>query len=279
MRRSTPRVAPIFSIGAGIRGDYVTTSNEGGYFGDRSTGNGAGSGYLSATLGSSAGFSLTGQVARGFRDPVLSDRYYRGPTGRGFITGNPDLEPETSLQYDLALRYTAPAFRVAAFYYHYDIEDLIERYSTATDFFFFRNRGEARIEGFEVEGQAMFPTSSRWISPRRSPEGKALDDDSYLDDISPANFAATLRKQFGERAFGQMRVAYFSDDEHFGPTERAVPGYTMLDAGAGFRVVKPLELRVIGAQPAERGVSTPARTSARFSRPGRSVSLVAAVKF
>ena len=27
----------VFSIGAGIRGDYVTTSNEGGYFGDRST--------------------------------------------------------------------------------------------------------------------------------------------------------------------------------------------------------------------------------------------------
>ena len=37
---------------------------------------------------------LTAQVARGFRDPVLSDRYFRGPSGRGFITGNPDLDPE-----------------------------------------------------------------------------------------------------------------------------------------------------------------------------------------
>ena len=27
---------------------------------------------------------------------TLSDRYFRGPSGRGFITGNPDLEPETS---------------------------------------------------------------------------------------------------------------------------------------------------------------------------------------
>ena len=271
-------VAPIFSIGAGIRGDYVTTSNEGGYFGDRSTGNGAGSGYLSATLGSSAGFSLTGQVARGFRDPVLSDRYYRGPTGRGFITGNPDLEPETSLQYDVAVRYTAPAFRVAAFYYHYDIEDLIERYSTATDFFFFRNRGEARIEGFEVEGQAMFPHQFTLDLSAQVSEGKALDNDSYLDDISPTNVAATLRKQFGERAFGQVRVAYYSDDEHFGPTERAVPGYTMVDAGAGFRVVKPLELRVIGRNllNEELYASQDVRT---VLAPGRSVSLVAAVKF
>ena len=43
---------------------------------------------------------MTAQVARGFRDPILSDRFYRGPVGRGFIEGNPDLKPETSLQFD-----------------------------------------------------------------------------------------------------------------------------------------------------------------------------------
>ncbi len=106
-------VAPVLVLSGGIRGDYVTTSNTGGYFGDRSTGNGAGSGYASATVGSFGGFSLTAQIARGFRDPVLSDRYYRGPTGRGFITGNPDLDPETSLQLDLgaALRRAALSCR------------------------------------------------------------------------------------------------------------------------------------------------------------------------
>ena len=271
-------VGSLLSIGAGIRGDYVTTSNQGGYFGDISTGNGAGSGYVSATLGSSAGFSVTGQIARGFRDPVLSDRYYRGPTGRGFITGNPDLEPETSLQYDFAARYAAQAFRLAAFYYHYDIANLIERYSTSTDFFFFRNRGEARIKGFEVEGQAIFPHQLTLDLSGQVAEGKALDNDSYLDDISPTNVAATLRKQFGERGFGQVRVAYFSDDEHFGPTERAVPGYTMVDAGAGFRIVKPLELRVIARNllNEELYASQDVRTTLA---PGRSVSLVAAVKF
>ena len=107
-------------MSGGIRGDYVTTTNTGGFFGDRSTGNGAGSGYASATVGSFGGFSLTAQIARGFRDPVLSDRYYRGPTGRGFITGNPDLDPETSVQLDLGLRYVAPRFRLATFYYHYE---------------------------------------------------------------------------------------------------------------------------------------------------------------
>jgi len=271
-------VASWLSVAAGVRGDYVTTKNSGGYFGDRSTGNGAGAGYASVTLGGSAGVSATAQIARGFRDPVLSDRYYRGPTGRGFITGNPDLDPETSTQLDVALRYTAPRFRVAGYYYQYRIHDLIERYSTATDFFFFRNRGRARVRGFELEGQISLPAQFTIDLSGQVAEGRALDDNAYLDDMSPTNAAATLRKQFGERAFAQIRAAYFSDDDHFGPTERAVPGYTLVDIGAGLRVVRQLELRVIGRNllDEEFFASQDVRT---ILAPGRSVALVANVRF
>lgn len=271
-------IARYVSLSAGIRGDYVTSENTGGYFGDRSTSNGAGSGYASATVGTPAGVSVTAQIARGFRDPVLSDRYYRGPTGRGFITGNPDLDPETSTQYDLAVRYTAPVLRLAAFYYHYDIDDLIERYSTATDFFFFRNRGTARVRGFEMEGQALFPAGFTLDLAAQVAEGRALDDNAYLDDISPVNFSATLRKAFGERAFAQLRAAYYSDDDHFGPTERAVPGYTLLDAAGGFRIARPLELRVQARNLLDQELfaSQDVRT---VLAPGRSVSLTANVKF
>ena len=271
-------IVPLVSFGAGVRGDYVTTKNAGGFFGDRSTKQGAGSGYASATIGGGAGVSATAQIARGFRDPVLSDRYYRGPTGRGFITGNPDLDPETSTQLDLAVRYTAPQFRLAAYYYHYRIAGLIERYSTATDFFFFRNRGRARVRGFEVEGQLSLPARFSLDISMQVAEGRALDDDTYLDDISPVNIAATLRKQFNDRAFAHVRAAVFSDDDHFGPTERAVPGYTMVDAGAGYRVVRQLELRLAARNllNQELFASQDVRT---VLAPGRSVALVASVKF
>ncbi len=271
-------VAPRLVLGTGVRADYVTTRNDGGYFGDRSTGHGSFSGFASATLGSFKGFSLTGQIARGFRDPVLSDRYYRGPTGRGFITGNPDLDPETSLQGDLALRYVTSRFRVATFYYDYRIHDLIERYSTTTDFFFFRNRGTARIRGFEVEGQADLGGGVTLEIASQVAEGHALDDHAYLDDMSPANLSAVVRKQFGARGFGQVRTAYFLDDDHVGPTERAVPGYTLLDLATGIRVARPLELRVqarnLLAQ--QYYASQDIRT---VLAPGRSASLTVAVKF
>ena len=271
-------VTPLLALGGGVRGDYVTTANRGGYFGDRSTSEGAGSGYASATIGGRLGVSGTIQIARGFRDPVLSDRYYRGPTGRGFITGNPDLAPETSTQLDLAIRYTAPQFRVAAFYYRYRIDDLIERYSTATDFFFFRNRGRARVSGFEVEGQASLGAGLTLDMSAQVAGGRALDDNTYLDDISPVNAAVTLRKQFSERAFGQLRAAHLSKDDHFGPTERAVPAYTIVDAAAGYRVARQLELRLIARNLLNEEYFASQDTRAVLAA-GRSAALVANVKF
>jgi outer membrane receptor protein involved in Fe transport len=106
------------------------------------------------TIGPFDGLSFTGQISRGFRDPTVSDRFYRGPSGRGFITGNPNLDPETSLQFDFGARYVAGRLRLMAYVYQYRITDLVERYTTATDFFFFRNRGKAQFRGVEVEAQA-----------------------------------------------------------------------------------------------------------------------------
>ena len=128
------------------------------------------------------------------RDPVLSDRYFRGPSGRGFITGNPDLEPESSLQFDLGLRYTAPRVRAATYFYHYRIDDLIERYSTQTDFFFFRNRGRAQLRGFEAEAQAELGWGLWMESAFQIARGRALDDNVYLDDVTPETFTIQLRK-------------------------------------------------------------------------------------
>jgi hemoglobin/transferrin/lactoferrin receptor protein len=239
-------LVPTLTVAAGARGDRVAMRNEGGYFGDRSDTRSAASGFVSLTAGTFRGFSLTGQVARGFRDPTLSDRFYRGPTGRGYITGNPDLEPETSLQFDTALRYAAARYRWALFAYHYRITDLVERYETAKDFFFFRNRGRARLRGIELEGQAEFGLGFSADLSAQLTRGVSLDDATALDDVPSESFAVQLRKQVGSRAFAQVRAARHAADDRPGPTEVAMPGFTMIDASAGYRVNRSLELRFLG---------------------------------
>ena len=271
-------LTPIFSIAGGARGDHVTSNNRGGFFGDRSTSHDAASGFVAVTAGSFGGFSATFQVARGFRDPVLSDRYFRGPSGRGFITGNPDLGPESSVQFDLGLRYTSQRLRAATYFYQYRLNDLIERFQTETDFFFFRNRGRARLRGFEAEVQASLGAGLSLESAFQVARGRALDDNTYLDDITPETISIQVRKDFGvRRSFAQVRTAFFAEDSRPGPTERIVPGYTLIDAAGGVTLADRLDLRV-----SARNLLNDAYLASQDVRavpaPGRSVSLSLAVR-
>jgi outer membrane receptor protein involved in Fe transport len=237
---------PTVVLGGGARIDRVTTRNEGGFFGDRSTANSALSGVASITVGPYAGWSLTGQVARGFRDPFLSDRYFRGPSGRGFITGSPDLEPERSLQFDAAARYTGRNHRLALYAYQYRIVDLIERYEDTPDNFFFRNRGRARIRGVEAEAQVALGGGWSVELGAQLARGITPEDGAPLDDIAPASLSGFVRKELSRGAYAQARLALFARDGEAGPTERETPGYTLLDAGFGIPLAGGVELQISG---------------------------------
>jgi outer membrane receptor protein involved in Fe transport len=265
-------------ISGGVRGDRVITKNIGGFFGDRSTSNTAASGFGALTVGPFQGLSVTAQVSRGFRDPVLSDRYFRGPSGRGFITGNPDLEPETSLQFDLATRYTMQRTQLAVYFYHYRINDLVERFQPETDFFFFRNRGRARLRGLEVEARSDLGMGYSIEVGAQVARGRALDDDAHLDDISPATFSVLGRKDFQTRVYAQARAAWYAEDDRPGPSEIAAPGATLVDLSGGWRILPQLELRGLVRNLLDDTFY--ASPDPRFVlAPGRSVSLTTTVQF
>jgi outer membrane receptor protein involved in Fe transport len=244
-------------LAGGLRYDRIRSTNEGGFFGDRSTTNAEPSGYFGVTLGPFDGFSTTLQYARGFRDARLSDRFFRGVTGAGFITGNPDLESETSDQYDLALRWNDGRWHPAIYVYHYRIDDLIERFSCATtplpppcedqmepDSFFFRNRGRAEIQGIELELQAELPQRLSLLVSGSVAGGEALDDGTPLDDIAPENVAIQLRRALRDRGWIQLRTAWTGELDEPGPNEVIRDAHTLVDAGAGWRLMQGVELQL-----------------------------------
>ena len=265
-------------VSAGLRADRVTTKNTGGYFGDRSTAHAAVSGLAALTLTPVQRVSVTAQVARGFRDPVLSDRYFRGPSGRGFITGNPDLEPETSLQFDVATQFTTSRTQLAVYFYNYRIERLVERYQTQTDFFFFRNRGRARLRGAEIEARTELGRGYSVDAAAQIASGRALDDRANLDDISPPTLSLLGRKEFSREFYAQARLAWYAEDTRPGPSEVTAPGATLLDVGAG----GPLHERV-GLRGTIRNLLNEAYYASPDARwvlaAGRSVSLTVVVQF
>lgn len=277
-------LARALALAGGVRVDRVTTHNVAGFFGDRSTENAAASGFVALTAGPFSGLTATLQLARGFRDPVLSDRYFRGPSGRGFITGNPRLDPETSLQVDGSLRYSLGRVHASLFGYEYRFEDLIERYQSETDFFFFRNRGRARIHGVELELQSDLAAGFRLSLAGHVVRGRALADGTGLDDSPPDTLILELRSGFG-RGFVQARGGLYARQDRPGPNEQERDGYSLVDASGGLRLGPGVELRALvrnlfdeehlaspdARAPLAAGRSPPAarRRSARRSRSER----------
>jgi outer membrane receptor protein involved in Fe transport len=240
---STP-VGARMSATAGARYDRVGTVNTGGFFGDRSSLQNAGSGFAAIAAGPFSNVTFTAQVSRGFREPTISDRFFRGPNARGFITGNPDLNPETSLQTDLGARYHRDRFQMAVYFYQYRIHNLIERFATADpDSFEFRNRGRARIRGFEAEVQTGVGPYAWLEGGAQISRGLALDDHANLDDISPDSVFGGVRVAIRHNVSTYVRIARLWTDDRPGPSEIVAPGHSNVDVGATWNPIPRLEVR------------------------------------
>ena len=262
----------------GARFDHVNSVNEGGFFGDRTVSHSAPSGSAAIAVRVSSSLVLTSQASSGFRDPTLSDRFFRGPVGRGFIVGNPDLEPERSLQFDVAARYDRGRWHASARYFHYDIDDLIERYQAGAELFLFRNRGLAEIRGVEIEGGVAAARGVSFDFSAQHGRGRARDNGAPLDDIAPARAILQVRQALGARIFVTGRITGVADDTVPGPTEVSTPGYVDVAATAGWQTGRYLELRLAAANLLNQRYYS--STSSRgVLAPGRYVTVTAVVKY
>jgi outer membrane receptor protein involved in Fe transport len=265
----TRPLAERWSLGLGARGDVVDTENSGGFFGDRSESAEALSGNVALTWAPAPGWSATAQVARGFRVPTLSDRYFRGPSGRGFVVGNPELDPETSLQFDLAVRRTVGRSALGLYAYRYEIDDLIERFQDGDDFHF-RNRGEARLDGLEAEAQ--WAASDRWSLEAGAAWTRGRTDAGEPIDDQPATWGFVGARRSFERGYAFARLASHAEKDDPGPTELERAGYTLVDLGGGFHLTEAIELRLAVRNALDRDYFGAADDAADRS-PGRSVTL------
>jgi outer membrane receptor protein involved in Fe transport len=236
-------VARTLQLAAGGRLDHIATRNRGGYFGNRSTNDVALSGFTALTAGPYRGVTGTVQVASGYREPSLSDRYFRGVSGRGFVTGNPGLEPERSLQFDAGIRWSGARTRVALYAYDYRIQELVERYREGADFFF-RNRGEADVRGLELETVTRLPRDLELQLGAAIARGEDVDTGDALDDIGAPSISGSLRWA-SERASAFVTASAYARDDRPGPVEVERAGYVDVDIGAGWRLSPLFELRVV----------------------------------
>ncbi len=267
-----------WGLNGGLRIDRIATRNSGGGFGDRSTSHGTVSGFGAVRWHPGRGpTQVSLQVARGFRDPSLSDRYFQGTTARGTVTGNPDLKPETSLQYDLAVRSTIGAADLAVYGYRYRIRDLVERFEFATDRFRFRNRDELDLKGLELDAEIEF--NRRWTARAMAgwAEGE-LTDGTPPNDVPSSVAGLTVQRGFGKTGWFRIGGFYKFRDDRPGATEQVVPGHLVLDGAAGWSPSRRWTVRVVLRNLADRAYLDSADRKSPLA-PGRAVSVVLTGRF
>ncbi len=103
-------------------------------------------------------------------------------------------------------------------------------------------------------------------------QGEVVDDGSPTDDVPPPGITAVFRGTPTDKWWWMIRGAAFTEDDRPGPSEQAVPGYAVLDAGFGWKLSRALELGLVGRNLFNRSYFGSADEDAVLA-PGRSVQL------
>lgn len=198
---------------------------------------------LVAPLG--AGFEVTANLGTGLRFPSLSERYFSGVTGRGFVEGNPALDPESSVNIDAGLRWYGQKLFVAGYVFNNDISDYIERIEVAEDQLTFVNLTEGTIRGVEFDGAYQFDEAWSLTFGGHAIRGEDEDGEN-LADIPPRRLVAGVRWTKNRWAV-DTRWEYRFEKTDFGSGEKPVPSASLVSGSIRYEISENLALSLTGA--------------------------------
>lgn len=224
---------------------------------------------------------ITANYSEGFRAPSIQELYNEGvhfqfPVGPNtfteFFEPNPDLEPETSQNIDVGLRYVTDHLKARASYYHIDADDFIA--SVLLDDFSFvppvdgtrsrQNQNVASAELFGVEASAEWTLTERWSvsASYANPHGINETEGIPLSSIPAENLVlGTEWEPLDNWSTGLFGRIY--DDRDNTPDGVEAPGYTLYDAYVQWTPSPSLRLNL-----SANNLSDKAYTNAASGRPG-----------
>ncbi len=239
------QAASSLTLNTGLRYDFISTSNimEDSRF---SRNDQSFTAYIGSIFQFTPRLSLLANIGRSFRFPTVSELFYTGLTGRGTVFGNPDLDPEKSLNLDAGLRYLHPDFFGSLYLFSNTISDMIQKYEGPDeDEFFYKNLSEGRITGIEGEFNIWpfkhFESSLRF----HYLEGRDTTDDSPLNYIPVARLVLGM-KYAPDSFWIEPSLTFSAPKKDPGPLEIETGGYTLLNTVVGYRFTPGLTFLIIG---------------------------------
>lgn len=226
--------------------------------------------FVGAVMPLATGIELTANLGTGLRFPSISERFFTGTTGRGFVTGNPALEPESSIAADAGFRWVGDAAFLAASIFHTEIDDYIERIEVEEGQLTFVNLASGTIRGLELDGG--WRLAPRWSASFGGHwmEGEA-DDGTRLADVPAESIVLGWRRE-GERWnwLGRLERRFAKSD--FGSGEKPIPQADLLSSSVAWQWKPGIRWRLSGRNLLDDAYFNSADRRVTLA-PGRSLSL------
>jgi len=230
----------------------------------------AATGFVAASYKLPRGFVVFANVSRAYRVPSLSELFYTGISGRGFILSNPDLDPETSFNLDGGLKFVGRRLFLGLYGFRYEIERMIERYKVSSTVYTYGNINRGRVDGLEFEFEA-FPVSGwKLFGNLMSLRGSDPSSGVPLNDVPPFRAVVGTRFWLGRFSVEADGIWQAEKDEP-GPAEIAIDGYEVVNLKAAYALGSSLSLYLrVGNLFNETFLARP--DSEAMEEPGRSAS-------
>lgn len=172
-------------------------------------------------------------VSRAYRLASINERFYTGISGRGFIIGQPGLQPESSFNLDGGLRLPGKRYFFGLYAFRYLIDDMIERFRLDPTTYTYGNIERGLLRGFEFEAEAFVLSGWKVFGNFAVIRGKSLATGDPLNDVAPFRVFTGTRYWKG-RFSAELNATFSAAKSDPGPAEIAVASSELVNLKAGY---------------------------------------------
>gem|GEM_PF-2443814 len=175
-------------------------------------------------------------VGRAFKSPTLQERYFKGTSQIGYLTGKPELLPETSLNLDSGVKFKTDCFSGEISLFRNFITDFIvmEPINAAKDTFKYSNIGRALLFGGEFCFSAEPFKNINFFATGSYSYGDDINLNSPLPMIPPANIITGIKLSNKKHGFYlRAKLNITAAQNRTSKNESNTPGYIITDISFG----------------------------------------------
>ncbi len=188
---------------------------------------------------------FTANVGRAFKAPTLQERFFSGNAQVGYLTGNPQLDSENSLNLDSGFKWQSEKFSGGFSIFQNRINNFIvmKPISAAADTFIYDNVGKAVLFGGEINAKYKFFRHFNAFANSSYVVGDDENTTTPLPKIPPFQGMLGLRYEGTNNLFWiEINGRFVSSQDRVAKNEATTSGYNLFNFRSGINLRPILKL-------------------------------------